>query len=106
MFHTGLGKYRKATVDNFTSDIGIKIRRIFLGKFWRRILKLCTKRKIIIEQYPYLDKNEVYVYTVFSVRLYGGRRSGYAGTWKNPDCLGYGTSGFMCVQSDMDSYGF
>ncbi|MBQ8246089.1 MAG: 1-acyl-sn-glycerol-3-phosphate acyltransferase [Lachnospiraceae bacterium] len=62
MFHTGLGKYRKATVDNFTSDIGIKIRRIFLGKFWRRILKLCTKRKIIIEQYPYLDKNEVYVF--------------------------------------------
>lgn len=62
MFHTGLDKYRTATVDNFTSDIGIKIRRIFLGKLWRRIIKLCTRRKIVVEQYPNLNKNEVYVF--------------------------------------------
>lgn len=62
MFYTGLDKYRTATVENFTSDIGIKLRRAFLGKCWRLILKLCTKRTIIIEQYPKLKKDEVYVF--------------------------------------------
>ncbi len=49
MFHTGLSRYKTATVDNFTTDIGIKLRRKFLNKSWRKILRLCTKRKVIVE---------------------------------------------------------
>lgn len=58
MFHTGLEKIKYADVDTFTSDRGIKWRMRWMGKGWRSLLKLCTSRKIIIEQYPQLDKNE------------------------------------------------
>lgn len=64
MFRTGLSRYKTATVDNFTTDIGIKLRRKLLNKTWRRLLRLCTKRKIVVEQYPSLDKDEVYVFCV------------------------------------------
>lgn len=62
MFHTGLERYETATVDNFTTDLGIKLRRKLLNKSWRKILNLCTKRKIIIEHYPRLNKDEVYIF--------------------------------------------
>lgn len=62
MFRTGLSRYKTATVDNFTTNIGIKLRRFFLRKTWRRILKLCTKRKIVIEKFPSLSKKEVYIF--------------------------------------------
>lgn len=62
MFNTGLGCYKDATVENFTTDFGILLRRICLNKTWRRILKLCTRRKIVIEQYPTLKKDEVYIF--------------------------------------------
>lgn len=42
MLNTGLGKYMTATVDNFTSDTGIKIRRV-VNSPWRTILKCRTK---------------------------------------------------------------
>lgn len=64
MFHTGLEKIKYADVDTFTSDRGIKWRKRWMGKGWRSLLKLCTSRKIIIEQYPQLDKNEAYVFAV------------------------------------------
>lgn len=63
MFHTGLDRYITATVDNFTSDFGIKIRRL-VNAPWRTILKCCTKRRIIIENYPQLNKDEVYIFVV------------------------------------------
>lgn len=62
MFHTGLSRYKAATVDNFTTNTGIKLRRNLLRKPWRKILELCTRRKIIIEQFPMLDKKEVYIF--------------------------------------------
>lgn len=62
MFRTGLSRYKNSNVNNFTSDIGIKLRRVFLDKCWRKILRMCTSRKIVIEQYPTLDKNEVYIF--------------------------------------------
>lgn len=62
MFHTGLSRYKAATVDNFTTNIGIKLRRNLLNKTWRRILKLCTNRKIVMEQFPVLNKKEVYIF--------------------------------------------
>lgn len=61
MFHTGLDRYLTATVENFTSEIGIKIRRA-VNKPWRMILKCCTKRKIVIENYPDLDKKTPYIF--------------------------------------------
>lgn len=62
MFHTGLDRYKTATVENFTTDLGIRLRRNLLNKSWRKILNLCTKRKIIIEHYPRLNKAEVYIF--------------------------------------------
>ena len=61
MFNTGLGRYIDANVDTFTSEWGIKIRR-WVNSPWRKILKLCTKRKIVIEEYPDLEKNTQYVF--------------------------------------------
>ena len=62
MFHTGLSKYKTANVYNFNTNIGIKLRRNLLNKNWRCILKLCTKRKIITEQFPELNKKEAYIF--------------------------------------------
>lgn len=62
MFHTGLSRYRTATVENFTTDFGIKLRRKLLNKTWRKVLHLCTKRKIVMEQYPDLEKEQVYIF--------------------------------------------
>ena len=62
MFYTGLDCYKVATVQNFTTKFGIRLRRKFLNKSLRKILKLCTRRKIIIEQYPVLNKKEVYIF--------------------------------------------
>lgn len=62
MFHTGLVRYKTASVENFTTNIGIKLRRKMLNKCWRRILRLCTRRKVIVEQYPELNKKEIYIF--------------------------------------------
>lgn len=61
MFNTGLQKFESTNVDNFTSDIGIIIRRR-TNNLWRKILKFATKRKVYIEQYPDLDKDKVYIF--------------------------------------------
>lgn len=62
MYYTGLSKYKTANVENFTTDVGIKIRRKMINNFFRKILTMCTSRKIIIEQYPILGKDEVYIF--------------------------------------------
>lgn len=61
MFQTGLKIFETKDVDGFTSNGGIRIRRK-MNRVWRRILTLATKRKVYIEQYPVLNKNEVYVF--------------------------------------------
>ncbi len=50
-----------ANVENFTSDTGIKIRRK-IAKPLKKILKLATPEKIIIDNYPKLNKNEPYIF--------------------------------------------
>lgn len=55
MFNTGLKKYEKADITTFTTDVGMKIRRA-LNRPWRALLKAFTKREVIIEQYPALEK--------------------------------------------------
>ncbi|MBQ8518836.1 MAG: 1-acyl-sn-glycerol-3-phosphate acyltransferase, partial [Agathobacter sp.] len=62
MFHTGLDRYLKADINTFTSDLGIRIRRKIMGNTMRKILHLCTSRKIIVERYPKLDKNKQYIF--------------------------------------------
>lgn len=61
MFNTGLKKFETMDVNNFTSDTGIILRRK-ANRIWRKFLSLATKRKIYIEQYPVLNKNEVYLF--------------------------------------------
>lgn len=61
MKNTGLKKFEYATIDNFTSDLGLNIRRI-INKPWRSILKYFIKRDVILEEYPKLDKNKSYIF--------------------------------------------
>lgn len=49
------------TVDNFTTDFGIKFRRV-IGKPFRFVLRKATKRNIIIDSYPKLKKDETYIF--------------------------------------------
>lgn len=48
-------------VDNFTTNFGLKIRR-FINPVFRRVLRLGTTRKIVVEQYPKLKKGEAYIF--------------------------------------------
>ena len=61
MFHTGLKRYEKADINNFTSDIGLRVRKV-INPLWRRALRLGTQRKIILENYPKLDKKKAYIF--------------------------------------------
>ncbi len=61
MKNIGLEKYKYANVENFTSDFGIKIRRK-LQKPFKLVLKCATKREIILERYPMLEKNKPYIF--------------------------------------------
>lgn len=61
MNNIGLKQFRYKNVDNFTSDFGIKIRRI-INPALRPILQLATKGEIIIDQYPKLEKYESYIF--------------------------------------------
>lgn len=56
-----LGKIMHLGVDNFTSDFGLTVRR-FINPIFRRLIRFGTKRKIIIEQYPKLNKSQPYIF--------------------------------------------
>lgn len=52
-------------VDNFTSNFGLAIRRTFhavISFFFRVIMRLYYKRKIIVENKPKLEKNKSYIF--------------------------------------------
>lgn len=57
----GLQHLKKATIENFASDFGIRIRRL-VNPLLRRVLKVCAKRKIIVEEYPTLSPNKPYIF--------------------------------------------
>lgn len=61
MKSTGLKKYEDADVEHFTSNIGLKIRKI-VNRPWRFCLKIATSRKIHIVEYPQLEKKKNYVF--------------------------------------------
>ena len=54
-------KLEKADVNNFTTDNGIKIRRI-INKPLRTLIKNFSPGKIIIDSYPKLDPNKRYIF--------------------------------------------
>lgn len=61
MKNIGLQRFLYADIDNFTSNTGIKIRKL-INKPFRKLLKLGTKRKIILEHYPKLEKGKSYIF--------------------------------------------
>ena len=63
MFNTGLKRFENKDIDTFTTDIGMKIRKVIYIPL-KRLLKRFIKRKVIIEQYPQLDKGKVYIFAV------------------------------------------
>ena len=50
-----------SNVENFTTDYGIKLRQK-IAKPLKKILKVATPEKIIIDNYPKLSKNEPYIF--------------------------------------------
>ena len=61
MFNTGLKRYENADINSFTSNIGLHIRKV-INPLWRRALRLGTKRKLILETYPKLNKKKTYIF--------------------------------------------
>ncbi len=61
MQNIGIQWIRSANVDNFTSDFGIVIRS-WIGKPLRFILRHATKKGVVRESYPKLQRNVPYVF--------------------------------------------
>lgn len=59
--NTGLKKFENTNVDNFTSQSGMDFRKS-INPVWRKILRLATKKKVHVEEYPTLDKNKQYIF--------------------------------------------
>lgn len=61
MFYTGLKRYEKADINSFTSEIGLHLRKA-INPLWRRVLRLGTQKKVILETYPKLDREKTYIF--------------------------------------------
>lgn len=61
MKNIGLIKFLDADVNSFTSDIGLKIRKI-IAKPLKVLLKIATPEKIHVIKYPQLKKNTPYIF--------------------------------------------
>ena len=61
MKNYGLLKFKDVDVNNFTSDIGMDIRKA-INPVLRRILRVAVKGDVIVERYPKLEKNKPYVF--------------------------------------------
>ena len=58
----GLKRLEIANVDNFTSNVGIKLRRMIFPAF-KQVLRLAVKRNIHFEgEYPILEKGKPYIF--------------------------------------------
>ena len=62
MKNYGLLKFKDVDVNNFTSDIGMDIRKA-INPVLRRILRVAVKGDVIVERYPKLEKNKPYKIT-------------------------------------------
>lgn len=61
MKNYGIMKFQNSTVDNFTSDIGMQIRKK-INPVLRKLLKVATKGELIIVNYPKLEENTPYIF--------------------------------------------
>lgn len=61
MKNKGLKNVKISNVDNFTTDTGMKLRRV-IGKPLRKVLKMAAGKKVVIDRYPKLDKDEQYIF--------------------------------------------
>ena len=62
-----LGKLDNKTVDNFTSNLGLWLRRTFhsvISFLFRTVLRLYYKKKLIVEHKPKLKKGKSYIYAL------------------------------------------
>ncbi len=57
----GLYRFKTSTTENFTSDIGIKLRRI-INRPLRAVLKWATNGNVIVESYSELEKGKPYIF--------------------------------------------
>lgn len=60
MKNIGITKVMKWGVDDFTSPAGLMFRRM-INPVFRRLLRFGTRRKIVIEQYPKLERGQPYI---------------------------------------------
>ena len=61
MKNIGLMRCTTANAEHFTTEVGIKLRRI-ASPVLRRALRLAAKRKIVVEQYPTLKQGQPYIF--------------------------------------------
>ena len=61
MKNYGLQRFLTANVNNFTSDFGIRARRL-INPLLRPILRMATNGRIHIDRYPKLEKNKPYIF--------------------------------------------
>lgn len=61
MKNYGIIKFKDANLKNFTSDVGMDIRK-FIDPGLRKILQKATKGEIIIDNYPNLEKKQPYIF--------------------------------------------
>jgi len=61
MKNYGIMGFKDKNVENFTSDIGMEIRKK-INPLLRPILKLAAKEKIIVDNYPKLEDNTPYIF--------------------------------------------
>lgn len=61
MRNFGLKNLQVANVENFTTDFGMKLRRV-INKPLRSVLKLAAGKKIIVDSYPDLEDKEQYIF--------------------------------------------
>jgi len=61
MKNYGIMGFQNATVDNFTSDIGMELRKK-INPVLRKLLKVVTKGELIVDNYPELEKDIPYIF--------------------------------------------
>lgn len=62
MKNIGITKVMEWNIEKFTSPVGLRLRQM-INPIFRRALRLGTKRSIIIEQYPKLERNKAYIFS-------------------------------------------
>lgn len=62
MKNYGILKFSNVGVDNFTSNVGLELRKK-INPILRRLLKLAVKGELIIDRYPKLEKEKAYIFT-------------------------------------------